>query len=244
MLGRAPAHVGERHDLVARGAERRHRDRRRPRRRRHGPAGRREPRWGGNRLRRQRRAGVAAVVPADRRGVGRAQRVVPRDAAAGARAGDLRLVDVVLGEERRTIGESTCAPAPSRCRPRCRLARRLCGGGGGSGRRLGAAWRVGGGGGVGAGVGGGGGGGGGAASAAGAGASAAAGASLDAACGGAVADHGQLTPTSTVSPSGTRISVSTPAAGDGTSESTLSVETSKSGSSRSTVVADGLHPAW
>ena len=43
-----------------------------------------------------------------------------------------------------------------------------------------------------------------------------------------------FTPTSTVSPSGTRISVSTPAAGEGTSESTLSVETSKSGSSRST----------
>ena len=43
-----------------------------------------------------------------------------------------------------------------------------------------------------------------------------------------------FTPTSTVSPSGTRISVRTPAAGEGTSESTLSVETSKSGSSRST----------
>jgi hypothetical protein len=43
------------------------------------------------------------------------------------------------------------------------------------------------------------------------------------------------TPTSTVSPSGTRISVSTPAAGEGTSESTLSVETSKRGSSRATV---------
>ena len=42
------------------------------------------------------------------------------------------------------------------------------------------------------------------------------------------------TPTSTVSPSGTRISVSTPAAGEGTSESTLSVDTSKSGSSRAT----------
>ena len=41
-------------------------------------------------------------------------------------------------------------------------------------------------------------------------------------------------PTSTVSPSGTRISWSTPAAGDGTSESTLSVETSNSGSSTST----------
>jgi hypothetical protein len=43
-----------------------------------------------------------------------------------------------------------------------------------------------------------------------------------------------LTPTSTVSPSGTKISVKTPAAGEGTSESTLSVETSKSGSSRAT----------
>src|SRR6202012_1901934 len=40
-----------------------------------------------------------------------------------------------------------------------------------------------------------------------------------------------FTPTSTVSPSGTRISLNTPAAGEGTSESTLSVETSKSGSS-------------
>ncbi len=43
-----------------------------------------------------------------------------------------------------------------------------------------------------------------------------------------------LAPTSTVSPSGTTISVRTPAAGDGTSVSTLSVDTSKSGSSRST----------
>ena len=41
-------------------------------------------------------------------------------------------------------------------------------------------------------------------------------------------------PTSTVSPSGTRISDTTPPAGEGTSESTLSVETSNSGSSRST----------
>jgi hypothetical protein len=41
-------------------------------------------------------------------------------------------------------------------------------------------------------------------------------------------------PTSTVSPSCTRISAKVPAAGDGTSESTLSVETSKSGSSRAT----------
>ena len=52
-----------------------------------------------------------------------------------------------------------------------------------------------------------------------------------------------VAPTSTVSPSGTRISVSTPAAGEGTSESTLSVETSKSGSSWATVVADLLQPA-
>src|SRR5579884_3604303 len=41
-------------------------------------------------------------------------------------------------------------------------------------------------------------------------------------------------PTSTVSPSGTRISVTTPAAGEGTSESTLSVDTSKRTSSSST----------
>ncbi len=41
-------------------------------------------------------------------------------------------------------------------------------------------------------------------------------------------------PTSTVSPSGTRISDTTPATGDGTSESTLSVETSNSGSSSAT----------
>ncbi len=42
-------------------------------------------------------------------------------------------------------------------------------------------------------------------------------------------------PTSTVSPSGTRISDTTPADGAGTSESTLSVETSNSGSSASIV---------
>src|ERR1019366_2373952 len=40
-----------------------------------------------------------------------------------------------------------------------------------------------------------------------------------------------LVPTSTVAPSGTRISETTPDAGEGTSESTLSVETSNSGSS-------------
>ena len=42
------------------------------------------------------------------------------------------------------------------------------------------------------------------------------------------------TPTSAVSPSGTRISVSTPATGDGTSESTLSVDTSNRISSSAT----------
>jgi hypothetical protein len=42
-------------------------------------------------------------------------------------------------------------------------------------------------------------------------------------------------PTSTVSPSGTRISVNTPETGEGTSESTLSVETSKSTSSSAMV---------
>jgi hypothetical protein len=41
-------------------------------------------------------------------------------------------------------------------------------------------------------------------------------------------------PTSTVSPSGTRISDRTPVTGDGTSESTLSVDTSNSGSSSAT----------
>src|SRR3546814_7597591 len=41
-------------------------------------------------------------------------------------------------------------------------------------------------------------------------------------------------PTSTVSPSATLISVSVPLVGDGTSESTLSVDTSKSGSSSAT----------
>jgi hypothetical protein len=42
-------------------------------------------------------------------------------------------------------------------------------------------------------------------------------------------------PTGTVSPSFALISVNTPATGDGTSVSTLSVETSKSGSSAATV---------
>ena len=49
-------------------------------------------------------------------------------------------------------------------------------------------------------------------------------------------------PTSTVSPSGTLISVSTPATGDGTSVSTLSVDTSNSGSSARRPVADLLEP--
>ena len=49
-------------------------------------------------------------------------------------------------------------------------------------------------------------------------------------------------PTSTVSPSGTRISARTPAAGEGTSESTLSVETSKRGSSRAIGLPHRLQP--
>ena len=48
-------------------------------------------------------------------------------------------------------------------------------------------------------------------------------------------------PTSTVSPSGTRISVSTPATGDGTSVSTLSVDTSNNGSSAATVSPTDLN---
>src|ERR1017187_2767051 len=49
-------------------------------------------------------------------------------------------------------------------------------------------------------------------------------------------------PVSTVSPSPARISTSTPAAGEGISESTLSVETSKSGSSRATTSPTFLNP--
>src|SRR5262249_34200464 len=100
--------------------------------------------------------------------------------------------------------------------------------------------------GAGAGAGGGGGGGAGAAAAgagggagcgsgSGAGAGAGASASAGAAAGAAPAEPSPMTasftPTATVSPSGTRISLTTPDVGDGTSESTLSVETSNSGSS-------------
>ena len=49
-------------------------------------------------------------------------------------------------------------------------------------------------------------------------------------------------PTGTVSPSLTLISSSVPPMGDGTSVSTLSVETSNSGSSSGDGVADGLEP--
>src|SRR5204863_5700768 len=89
-----------------------------------------------------------------------------------------------------------------------------------------------------AGGGGGGGGGGAAAAGAGAGAACAAG-SLAAGAAGAGAAPASPTrastvPTSTVSPSGTRISVIVPAIGDGTSESTLSVDTSNNVSSSAT----------
>ena len=78
-------------------------------------------------------------------------------------------------------------------------------------------------------------------SAAGAGAGSGSGAgSAGASAAGAGADPASPTtaitvPTSTVSPSGTRISVSTPDTGEGTSESTLSVETSKRTSSSAMV---------
>ena len=49
-------------------------------------------------------------------------------------------------------------------------------------------------------------------------------------------------PTGTVSPRPTMISTITPSYGLGISESTLSVDTSKSGSSNATVVADLLEP--
>ena len=54
------------------------------------------------------------------------------------------------------------------------------------------------------------------------------------AAGGASATTARTVPTSTVSPSGTRISVRYPATGEGTSESTLSVETSNRTSSSAT----------
>src|SRR3984957_4297924 len=116
----------------------------------------------------------------------------------------------------RTIGESTCGPTPSPLLP----AAGAVGAGAGC---------------VSAGAGGGVGGGGGGGGAGGSGsAAAAAGASSDAADAAPSPITASFTPTSTVSPSGTRISLRTPAAGEGTSESTLSVETSNSGSSRST----------
>ncbi len=128
----------------------------------------------------------------------------------------------------RTIGESRSdSAAPSLAAPSLDTASMGgCGAGAASTTSAGGA---GGGGGAGAGAGGGGG-------------AAAAGGGAGAAGGGAAVAAPALspitarrTPTSTVSPSGTRISVTTPAAGDGTSESTLSVDTSKSGSSRATV---------
>ena len=96
VLGRAPAHVGERHDLVAGRAERRHRDRGggRPR---PGPVARREPL--APPLPASATGEGCTVAPADRRASAAAQRVIPRDPAAGAGAGDLRLVDVVLRED-------------------------------------------------------------------------------------------------------------------------------------------------
>ena len=67
-----------------------------------------------------------------------------------------------------------------------------------------------------------------------------------AAAGGAAAPPWPMTanlvPTETVSPSWTRISSTVPLTGEGTSESTLSVETSKRTSSSTTVVADPLVP--
>src|SRR5690606_2788717 len=75
------------------------------------------------------------------------------------------------------------------------------------------------------------------ASAAGASASAAGASSTGAGAGASPASPttASTAPTSTVSPSGTLISTSVPLTGDGTSESTLSVETSKRGSSSATV---------
>ncbi len=78
---------------------------------------------------------------ADRRGVDHPQHVVAGDAAAGARAGDLGLVDVVLGQDPAHHGRQTAVPRrrrPTRRRPggaAARGGRRRCGGGAGrSGR--------------------------------------------------------------------------------------------------------------
>src|SRR3984957_9008150 len=128
----------------------------------------------------------------------------------------------------RTIGDSTLGPTPSplfsAAGAGAGAGAGCAGGGGGGAASCGAgeaAWGAG-------------------AAAWGAGAGAGAGDSVAAAAG-APSDEAvpapspitaSFTPTSTVSPSGTRISLRTPAAGEGTSESTLSVETSKRGSSR------------
>ena len=90
--------------------------------------------------------------------------------------------------------------------------------------------------GAGAGVGAGGGG----AAATGAGAGGAGAAGAGAATAPSALTTASTVPTSTVSPSWTRISANVPAAGDGTSESTLSVDTSKSGSSRATASPTAL----
>ena len=167
------------------------------------------------------------------------EHVLAGDAATDAGAGHLRRADARCPPG--ACGPPGKAPATSAATPsvgRAELARRpspehrrRCGGCGAGGGRC--ERGRGGGGGAGAGAGAGGGGGGGAA-AAGGGAGAAARAPVP------PRPHSSpitasRTPTSTVSPSGTRISVRTPAAGEGTSESTLSVDTSKSGSSRATV---------
>ena len=210
------------------------------------PAGRGGGRARGRGRPRVHRGAGAGAVRAARRGRrsarhGGVQHVVAGDAAALAGAGDLRGVEPVLGDQaphdrrREPTGPSSGAGGGRSASPRARAALLAGAGAGGErgGRRCGRGLgrllgrRV-------------------LASAAGAG-SAAVGAGFRGGRrgGGAVASPitARRAPTSTVSPSGTRISVSTPAAGAGTSESTLSVETSNSGSSASTVLADLLEPA-
>src|SRR5581483_7069250 len=142
---------------------------------------------------------------------------------------------------RRTTGDSTLplSPAVAGAGPAGRVVVAGWGGGAAGGRGGAAGCGVGGataGGGGGVAAAGGGAGCGGAAGGAisVAGAASASGAVEPAPSGGASLITASTAPTSTVSPSGTRISARYPDTGDGTSESTLSVETSKSTSSSAT----------
>ena len=175
----------------------------------------------------------AEAAPCDPPGL---DHVVARDATAFAGAADLRGIETLLGDHpaherrgdeppRRSIaaGSATAgASAAAGAAARRGAGRRGCGRGGAGAVPAAAGAGRGGGGRRGLGAAGAGGGGG-----------APAASEITA----------SRAPTSTVSPSATRISETTPAAGAGTSESTLSVDTSNNGSSAATLFADLLEPA-